>query len=122
MQKPEQLCAALEMLMKNCISPWNLGDERVTKGLRSRHGLKKKQFTEAVRLARTTAGSKDPLWSVKAAARVIGGNYGECGKTVCPQGTVYYVRELTVFLRHGLHSHTLVSGTCRLVVWKLPRV
>lgn len=108
--------------LKNCVSPWDLEDERVTKVLTSRHGLKRKEFTEAVRLLRTSAGSEDHAWSVKAAATVIGGNYGECGQTVCPQGAVYYVRELTVFLQRGLHIHNLVPGTCRLVVRKLPRV
>lgn len=107
---------------KNCVSPWDLEDERVTKGLTSRHGLKRKEFTEAVWLLRTSAGSEDHAWSVKAAATVIGGNYRECGKTVCPQGAVYYVRDLTVFLQHGLRIHNLVPGTCRLVVRKLPRV
>lgn len=99
-----------------CMSPWDLQEERVTKELTSRHGVKRKQFTEAVRLVRSTAGSKDPMWSAKAAVRVIGGNYGECGETVRSQGTVYYIRELIVLLWHGLHIHTLVPGTCRLVV------
>lgn len=47
---------------------------------------------------------------------------GNAGKQFAPKGQFYYVRELTVFLRHGLRIRNLVPGTCRLVVRKVPRV